>query len=94
MHGGGTMCFRPSTVEQSVTCPECGKKINAVMGQVPVECPFCEADISALANVAMANAGDAAAGGSSLVTGIPGIPGASTVPGAPTVPPAVKPPTA
>ena len=43
------MCFRPSTVEQSLNCPECGKKINAIGGRIPHICPFCEADISDLA---------------------------------------------
>lgn len=43
------MCFRPSTVEQSLNCPECGKKINAIGGRIPQICPFCETDISDLA---------------------------------------------
>lgn len=39
------MCFRPAGAEQSIECPECGKKITAVMGNISPICPFCEADI-------------------------------------------------
>ena len=39
------MCFRPATASVSVNCPECGKKINEVMGTIPNVCPFCEADL-------------------------------------------------
>ena len=37
------MCFRPADANMSVTCPSCGKEINAVLGIVPKECPFCGA---------------------------------------------------
>lgn len=36
------MCFRPAAVSVAIECPECGKKINPVMGNLPKECPFCE----------------------------------------------------
>lgn len=45
------MCFRPPSAESnSIQCPECGKKVNVVMGSVPNVCPFCEADLSAWAD--------------------------------------------
>ncbi len=47
------MCFRPSVVEDNLVCPQCGKKINAIGGRLPLECPFCEADISELAKEMM-----------------------------------------
>ena len=37
------MCFRPAVVSVAIECPECGKKINPVMGNLPKECPFCDA---------------------------------------------------
>ena len=88
------MCFRPAGVEQSVTCPKCNMKVNAVMGVMPQECPFCEADISDLAAQAMA-AGDpvGAAPTSAFSVGapgspaVPGSPKAPTAPGAPKAPP-------
>ena len=33
------MCFRPAVVSVAIECPECGKKINPVMGNLPKECP-------------------------------------------------------
>ena len=36
------MCSRPAAVSVAIECPECGKKINPVMGNLPKECPFCE----------------------------------------------------
>ena len=36
------MCFRPAAVSVAIECPECGKKINPVMGNLPKEAPFCE----------------------------------------------------
>lgn len=40
------MCFRPPGAEQSINCPECGKKITAVMGNIAPVCPFCNSDIA------------------------------------------------
>lgn len=42
---GEEMCFRPPGIEQSIKCPDCGKKVGAVMGQIPEICPFCEANL-------------------------------------------------
>lgn len=48
------MCFRPAITETPFECPECGKRINPIMGQLPNTCPFCEKDISEEAAKAMA----------------------------------------
>lgn len=42
------MCFRPAEVASSVTCLECGKKINPVNGNFPVSCPFCESPLGGI----------------------------------------------
>lgn len=68
------MCFRPPGIEQSVTCPGCGKKINAVMGNIPPVCPFCEEDIAAAAAEAKARGMPASASGSLPTPKAPGIP--------------------
>lgn len=78
------MCFRPTNVEASVDCPECGMKIHQVLGAIPNECPFCEADLSS-----MTAALNAAAG---INIPAPGAPGAPAAPGAPKAPGAPVPP--
>lgn len=40
------MCFRPATVQANLVCPECGKKVNAVLGTYPDTCPFCETNLN------------------------------------------------
>ena len=76
------MCFRPTNVEASVDCPECGMKIHQVLGAIPNECPFCEADLSS-----MTAALNAAAG---INIPAPSAPGAPAAPGAPKAPAAPK----
>lgn len=85
------MCFRPSIVEAAFECPECGKKINPIMGQLPDTCPFCEADISEQAAAAVAGT-EAAPPESAFAkpsapsappVGAPQVPGAPLAPGAP-----------
>lgn len=38
------MCFRPAEAGGNgpVLCPECGKRINRVNGELPSKCPFCK----------------------------------------------------
>ena len=67
------MCFRPADASMAsgpITCPECGKLIQAMGGVVLEACPFCKADFGAFA-------GSPAA---------PEAPGVSSAPGAPSVP--------
>lgn len=88
------MCFRPAIVEAAFFCPECSKKINPIMGQLPKECPFCNADISVAAVEAMANSKGAppeASFGKPVAPGAPETPGA---PVSPTASPSSKPPSA
>jgi len=40
------MCFRPSSVDMSVMCPGCGKKVSSMGGIVQTNCPFCGADLA------------------------------------------------
>ena len=35
------MCFRPSQATQSMECPNCHMRVDAVLGTFPTECPFC-----------------------------------------------------
>ena len=49
------MCFRPSSVDSSVMCPSCGKKVSALGGVALPNCPFCNADLS---NARLATADD------------------------------------
>ncbi|RDB59300.1 hypothetical protein C1878_15475 [Gordonibacter sp. 28C] len=63
------MCFRPAAIETSIECPNCGKKINPVMGNVPNECPFCSIMLSA----------------SDATPAIPGVPSTPKAPNAPGV---------
>lgn len=78
------MCFRPASVSLSVTCPNCGKKVNEVLGSIPNECPFCETDITELAAETMAGADQTTAAPTSAFV---------TPPGAPAAPGAPKPPS-
>lgn len=80
------MCFRPATAETAFICPECGKKINPIMGNLPDTCPFCEADIS--------NAKNATTPGAPSTPSTPATPGVPTAPGAPSAPSAPKGPGA
>lgn len=38
------MCFRPAEAGGNgpVLCPNCGKRINRVNGELPSKCPFCK----------------------------------------------------
>lgn len=82
------MCFRPPGAEPSLNCPECGKKVNAVLGNFPPVCPFCNADISD----AIAEAKEKAAAGPGTPQA-PSAPSAPSAPGAPKIPGAPKPPS-
>lgn len=88
------MCFRPATISSSIECPECGKKVREVLGQYPNQCPFCEADISALVAEAMADADPATGAPRSAFVSAPGAPAAPPAPGAPTPPAAPTTPKA
>lgn len=77
------MCFRPSSVESSANCPNCGQKINAVMGIFPQTCPYCDADLTELA---AANTDTSGGLTSAFVPGAPGAPSAPGAPGAPNAP--------
>ncbi len=79
------MCFRPADAGQSMDCPECGKKINAIMGNWPLNCPFCNLDLTKI--TAGMKEGAAAA------PAAPSAPGAPKAPSAPGAPAAPKPPT-
>jgi len=39
------MCFRPTSVDASVVCPGCGKKVSSLGGITLTACPFCKADL-------------------------------------------------
>ena len=80
------MCFRPATVALSLTCPNCGKKVNEVLGSIPDECPFCETDISELAAEVMANSDQVTAAPKSAFVQAPGAPAAPSAPAAPGAP--------
>ena len=54
------MCFRPSIVEKPFECPECGKRLNPVLGQLPKVCPFCDSDIHEAAEAAASASADVA----------------------------------
>ena len=69
------MCFRPADANMSVTCPSCGKEINAVLGIVPKECPFCGATSEDFEGASDIKAPSA-----------PAAPGAPKAPGAPQPP--------
>ena len=83
------MCFRPAGVDQSIECPECGKKVNAVLGVFPDSCPFCgvkvDATMAASGSPAVAVSGVPAAFGAPAAPKAPGVPGAPAAPGAPRV---------
>lgn len=80
------MCFRPSSVDSSVICPECGKKVSA-MGGVPLtKCLFCGADLS---NARAATAED---NQEAKPLGNDVMPAAPSAPKAPSAPSAPKPP--
>lgn len=88
------MCFRPSEVESSASCPNCGQKINAVMGIFPQICPFCDEDLTELA---AANTDTTGGLTSAFVQGAPGAvsaPAAPAAPGAPAAPAAPGAPAA
>lgn len=80
------MCFRPAAVSKFVMCPNCGKKVNEVLGSIPNTCPFCETDISELAQEAMASGDQTTAAPKSAFVSAPGAPGAPQSPGAPSAP--------
>lgn len=81
------MCFRPADAGQSLNCPSCGKQINAIMGNWPLNCPFCNVDLKdAVAALNDSSAAPAPAA--------PAAPGAPAAPAAPSAPAAPKPPTA
>lgn len=85
------MCFRPSSVEASVNCPQCGKAVHQVLGAIPNECPFCEADLSSVTAAINAAAGiNIPAPGAPGAPSAPGVPSAPSVPGAPSAPGAPK----
>ena len=71
------MCFRPATVGQSINCPMCDKKVNAVLGAMPTECPFCEADLSEIAAPI-----NEAIGLPNIAPAAPNVPSAPKAPGA------------
>ena len=75
------MCFRPADVSEKITCPNCGEKINPVMGNIPKVCPFCEQEID-MSKVEAA-APQAAAPGTPAAPNAPGAPAAPKAPGAP-----------
>ncbi len=79
------MCFRPTTVEASVDCPNCGKTVHQVLGAIPNECPFCDADLSSITAEINAAAGInvASSPGTPSVLGAPSAPKASQAPKAP-----------
>lgn len=79
------MCFRPADAGQSLDCPKCGKKINAIMGNWPLNCPFCDLD---LADAIAAQEGGAPAPAAPAAPA----PTAPKAPTAPTAPAAPKPP--
>ena len=70
------MCFRPATAEAAFVCPECGKKVNPIMGNLPDTCPFCDADIS------NAKSATSAAPSAPKAPGAPAAPSAPKAPGA------------
>ena len=76
------MCFRPAGVDQSIDCPNCGKRVNAVLGVFPDECPFCGAKVES---------GGAAGGPSPVPPAAPGAPMPPAAPGAPKAPGAPRP---
>ena len=70
----------------SIECPECGKKINEVLGQLPDECPFCETDITELVARMAEGADEVMAAPRSAFVAAPGAPSAPGAPAAPSVP--------
>lgn len=72
------MCFRPATAEAAFVCPNCGKNINPILGNLPDNCPFCEAELpkdDAL--------NPQTPSGASAAPGAPSTPGAPAAPNAP-----------
>jgi predicted amidophosphoribosyltransferase len=39
------MCFRPSSVDMTVICPGCGKKVSSMGGIRQKKCPFCKTEL-------------------------------------------------
>lgn len=85
------MCFRPAIAEASFMCPNCDKKINPIMGQLPKNCPFCEADISREAEALMASS-EAAPPEANFVS--PKLSASNAAPTKPSASAAPKPPSA
>ncbi len=81
------MCFRPPGAEPSIECPECGKKITAVMGNISPICPFCDADIASYVEEMKKKT---AVPGQATATAVSGAP----APAAPNAPNKPKPPIA
>lgn len=88
------MCFRPAIAEKPFECPECGKRINPIMGQIPTTCPFCESDITEAAHAAMAQSAGAPPESAFAKPSAPGAPKAPGAPGSPVPPSAPKAPGA
>ena len=76
-----SMCFRPAGLDQSADCPNCGKRVNAVLGVFPDECPFCGAKVETGNNSSASPAPPSA----------PGAPNPPKAPGAPKAPGTPKP---
>jgi len=77
------MCFRPADAGQSLECPECGKKVNAIMGNWPLNCPFCDIE---LADAIAALEGGAAPAPAAPAPAAPAAPAAPKAPAAPAAP--------
>ena len=81
---GLAMCFRPADAGQSLTCPECGKKVNAIMGNWPPNCPFCNLDLAEVtANLGSDAPAPASPGAPQPPAAAPGAPSAPKPPAAP-----------
>ncbi len=77
------MCFRPSSVDMSVICPECGKKVSA-MGGVPLTtCLFCGADLTDARPATAADNQEAKPLGNATAAASPSAPAAPAAPKAP-----------
>ena len=78
------MCFRPAEAGGNgpVQCPNCGKRINRVNGELPSKCPFCKSSTEGFEDLEPA------------APTAPAAPAAPGAPAAPAAPAAPKPPTA